>query len=110
MPLVSLPSFSNMFLPSVVSTTKSSWTAVHSLPLLLLRNLLAFSHTYDIGLSTAYHPQTDGKSEQVNQELENYLRIFCQGQPIKWADLLPIAEFLYNSAIHSIVNQILFLS
>jgi len=62
---------------------------------------------YDIALSTAYHPQTDGESEQVNQQLETDLRIFCQGQPTKWADLLPMAEFSHNSATHSITNQML---
>jgi len=60
---------------------------------------------YDVTLSTAYHPQTDSESERVNQELETYLQIFCQGQPTKWADLLPMAEFLHNSATHSITNQ-----
>jgi len=63
---------------------------------------------YDVALSTAYHPQTDGESERVNQELETYLRIFCQGQPMKWADLLPMAKFLHNSATHSVTNQTLF--
>jgi len=63
---------------------------------------------YNIALSTAYHPQTNGESERVNQELETYLRIFCQGQPTKWADLLLMAKFSHNSATHSVTNQTLF--
>ena len=42
-------------------------------------NELACILGYDLKLSTAYHPQTDGETERVNQEIETYLWIFCQG-------------------------------
>ena len=60
---------------------------------------------YDLKLSSAYHPQTNGETERVNQELETYLRIFCDGHPKKWADLFPMAEFSHNFAIHSTTNK-----
>jgi transposase InsO family protein len=34
-------------------------------------------------LTTAYHPQTDGATEQVNQGIEAYLSIHCSAHPIK---------------------------
>ena len=55
---------------------------------------------YDLKLSTAYHPQTDSKTERVNQEVETYLRMFCQGQPDKWSKFIPMAEFAHNLATH----------
>ena len=56
---------------------------------------------YDLKLSTAYHPQMDGETERVNQEVETYLQLFCQGQPDKWSTLIPMAEFAHNSTTHS---------
>jgi len=55
--------------------------------------------------STAYHPQTDGQTEQVNQELEQYLRIFVGERQDDWYTLLPLAEFSYNNHIHSSTQQ-----
>ena len=63
---------------------------------------------YNLKLSTAYHPQTDGETEQVNQEAETYLRMFCQGQPNKWSELIPMAEFVHNLATHSSTQKSLF--
>jgi len=51
--------------------------------------------------STAFHPQTDGQTERVNQTLEQYLRMFCSYQQDNWADLLSSAEFTYNNTDHS---------
>ena len=47
-------------------------------------------------LSTAYHPQTDGETERVNQEIEQFLWIFCNYHQDNWSDLIPFAEFSHN--------------
>ena len=60
---------------------------------------------YDVILSTAYHPQTDGETERVNQELETYLRLFTSNKPEEWSTLLPMAEFAHNSTTHSITQR-----
>ena len=63
---------------------------------------------YSLKLSTAYHPQIDRETEQVNQEVETYLRMFCQGQSDKWSNLIPMAEFMHNTATHSLMQKSLF--
>jgi hypothetical protein len=45
--------------------------------------------------STAYHPQMDGQTERVNQELEEYLRIYINERQNDWVDWLPIAQFCH---------------
>ncbi|KAI0999120.1 hypothetical protein K3495_g9075 [Podosphaera aphanis] len=42
-------------------------------------------------LSTAYHSQTDGSIERMNQEVLNYLRAFISYTQIDWSKLLPTA-------------------
>ena len=37
-------------------------------------------------LSTAFHPQIDGQTERVNQELEQYLRMFTNHRQEQWPD------------------------
>jgi len=55
--------------------------------------------------STAFHPQSDGQTERVNQVLEQYLRIFCDHQQGNWLDILPLAEFAYNNAKHTSIRM-----
>src|SRR5215475_2256717 len=58
-----------------------------------------------IAASTAYHPQTDGQTERVNQEVEQYLRIFTGERQDDWDELPPLAEFGYNNHVHSSTQQ-----
>jgi len=55
-------------------------------------------------LSTAYHPQTDGQTERINQELEQYLRVFIDHRQEQWLDWLGTAEFAYNNKIHTAIK------
>src|ERR1700756_876159 len=59
----------------------------------------------DQRMSTAFHPQTDGETERVNQELEVYLRMFCATNPEQWSTYLPMAEFAHNSRVHDATKQ-----
>jgi len=52
-------------------------------------------------LSTAFYPQTDGQTEKVNQELEQYLRMFIDHRQEQWPEWLGTAEFAYNNKVHS---------
>jgi len=47
-------------------------------------------------MSMAYHPQTDGEMERVNQEIEQYLRSMIMHSPKGWLELLPFMEFVHN--------------
>ena len=51
-------------------------------------------------MSTAYHPQTDGQTERVNQILEQYLRCYVDYNLDDWSRYLSTAEFAYNNRAH----------
>lgn len=55
-------------------------------------------------LSSGYHCETNGQTERLNGVLEQYLRAFCSYRQDDWSDLLPLAEFSYNSSVHSALN------
>ncbi|XP_073363168.1 uncharacterized protein [Aegilops tauschii subsp. strangulata] len=48
--------------------------------------------------STAYHPQSQGQVERVNQVLEDMLRPYVISFGKKWEESLPYAEFSYNNS------------
>ena len=55
----------------------------------------------DTKLSMAYHPQTDSQTERINQNLEQYLRMFIDHQQEQWPDWLVTAKFAYNNKMQT---------
>ncbi|MCO5573388.1 hypothetical protein L7F22_027158 [Adiantum nelumboides] len=55
--------------------------------------------------SSAYHPQTDGQTERVNQILEEMLRHYIQNRLASWEEYLTLVEFAYNNAPHSVTGM-----
>ncbi len=51
--------------------------------------------------STAYHSQTDGQTEQVNQEIEKYLCMFVNHLQTDWVEWLSLVAFVHNNRTHS---------
>lgn len=49
-------------------------------------------------LSSAYHPESDGQTENANGTMEQYLRAHVSYLQDDWVDWLPMAEFTANNA------------
>ena len=62
-----------------------------------------------VAASTAYHPQTDGQTERINQEVEQFLRLFVNQRQDDWYDWISIAEFAYNDHVHASTQASLFM-
>ncbi|KAF8749427.1 hypothetical protein RHS01_10074 [Rhizoctonia solani] len=55
--------------------------------------------------SSAYHPESDGQTERVNQFIKFYLRLYVAADHLDWASWLPLAEYAYNNAKHSATGR-----
>jgi hypothetical protein len=55
--------------------------------------------------SSAYHPESDGQTERVNQFIEHFLRSYVKSDQTDWLHWLPLAEFAYNNAKHSATQK-----
>ena len=55
--------------------------------------------------SSAYHPQTSGQTERVNQILEDMLWACALEFPQKWDECLPLAEFSYNNSYQESIKM-----
>ena len=61
-------------------------------------------------LSTAFHPQTDGQTEWMNQELEQYLRFFVGHRQKDWPEWLVSAKFAVNNKVHTAIKVLPFIA
>ncbi|WVZ84183.1 LOW QUALITY PROTEIN: hypothetical protein U9M48_031239, partial [Paspalum notatum var. saurae] len=58
--------------------------------------------------SSAYHPQTNGQVERVNQILEDMLRACALTYSTKWGECLPLAEFTKNNSYQKHLEMVPF--
>jgi hypothetical protein len=61
-----------------------------------------------LNFSTAYHPETDGKTERMNQTLEDMLFMYVMDQQKHWEEFLPLVEFAYNNNYQSTIKMVPF--
>ena len=63
-----------------------------------------------IKLSMVFHPQMDGQTEQMNQELEQYLRFFVEHRQKDWLEWLALAKFAVNNKAHTTTKVLPFIA
>ncbi len=51
----------------------------------------------NVSLTSGYHPQSNGQTERLNQELTRFLRTYCQNHQMEWSRYLMWAEYAQNS-------------
>uniref|UniRef100_A0A8C5BNC0 Gypsy retrotransposon integrase-like protein 1 n=1 Tax=Gadus morhua TaxID=8049 RepID=A0A8C5BNC0_GADMO len=50
-----------------------------------------------VSLSSGFHPQSNGQTERVNQDLETTLRCLVNRNPASWSDQLVWVEYAHNT-------------
>ncbi|KAL4021165.1 hypothetical protein IC575_019956 [Cucumis melo] len=112
------------FVPGKSTYTASKWAQLymseivrlHGVPVSIVSNRDArFTSKFWKGLqtamgtrldfSTAFHPQTDGQTERLNQVLEDMLRACALEFPGSWDSHLHLMEFAYNNSFQATIGM-----
>ena len=56
-------------------------------------------------MSTAFHPQTDGQTEWLNWEINQYLRTYVSDQQADWAKWIKITQFIWNDTVSEVTTD-----
>jgi hypothetical protein len=51
----------------------------------------------NLNFCTTYHLQSDGKTERINQLIEDMLRMYVMDKLYKWEDYFHLVDFSYNN-------------
>ena len=86
----------SMVLDHNTKFTSTFWCELHTL---MGTNLL---------MSTVFHPQMDGATEQVNCSIGQILRMIIHDDQGDWAAKFPMVEFVLNSSISATTGFALF--
>ena len=112
------------FLPDKATYTVDNWAQLYvkeivrlhgvSISIVLNRDL-RFTSAFWRGLqkalgtrldfSTAFHPQTDGQTERLNQILEDMLRACVMNFTESWDTKLHLMEFSYNNSFQATIEM-----
>jgi hypothetical protein len=82
---------------ALTSDRGSNWTGC------FWKKLCELAHV-EQRLSTAFHPQTDGSTERMNQEVLAYLRAFITYSQLDWVQMLPTAMLALNNQDSSVIG------
>jgi len=56
-------------------------------------------------MSTAFHPQTNGQTERLNREINQYLRTYVNDRQSEWAKWIKIAQFVWNNTVSEVTTD-----
>jgi len=62
----------------------------------------------EIKLLIAFYPQTNRQMKRINQNPEQYLKIYINYRQSNWSDWLITAKFIFNNKVHTIMKSLPF--
>jgi len=109
----------NISLEGIVKIYRDNIWKLHGVPRKILSDrgpqfALKFIEEFTKALGTkrqllmAYHPQTNGQTERINQEIGTFLQYYVNYQQDDWMNWLAAVEFQYNDKRHAVIGKTLF--
>jgi hypothetical protein len=107
-----IPTHTNVTAPEVAELIFNNIVRLHGIPSVIIsdrdskftskfwKQLWKIFNT-KFGMSTAFHPESDGATERMNRTLEDMLRSIINDKQDNWDTLLPMCELVYNNSANA---------